>query len=87
MVGGTTEKGSALRHNPCAREKVRLEPPKLISEWDGETPISAMCSACRAMFPTLDGKEPEANKRLVESLFQKHVKAERSDQPPTGESA
>jgi len=70
-----------------ARERGRLETPKLIIEWDGETPTSAMCSTCRAIFPTLEGKEPEANRRLVESAFWEHVKAEHSDQPPPWENA
>ena len=64
-----------------------MEAPKLITEWKGDTPISAMCSACRAIFPTVEGKEPEANKRLLESSFEKHVKAEHANQPPPRESA
>jgi hypothetical protein len=39
---------SQKRAPPCAkirlaRERARLETPKLIIEWDGETPISALC--------------------------------------------
>ena len=64
-----------------------METPKLIIEWDGETPTSAMCSACRAMFPAVEGKGPETNKRLLERFFQKHVKAEHSDQRPPWENA
>jgi hypothetical protein len=63
-----------------------LETPKLIIEWDGEDPTSAMCSACRAIFPTLEEEGAEANKRLLESFFQVHVDAEHSDQPPPWET-
>ena len=69
----------------CSRG-ARLETPKLIIEWDGETPTSAMCSACRAIFPTVEGKGPEANRQRLESSFEKHVKAEHSAQPPPWQS-
>jgi hypothetical protein len=52
-----TEKRFALRQNPFARERALLESPKLIIEWDGEIPTSAMCSACRAIFPHVRGEE------------------------------
>jgi hypothetical protein len=58
-----------------------METPKLIIEWDGETPTSALCSAYRAIFPTIKWNGPEANRRLVERAFQEHVKAEHPDQP------
>ena len=64
-----------------------MEAPKLIiTERNGDTPTTAVCSACRAIFPTVEWNGPEANRRLVESAFQKHVKAEHSDQPPPRES-
>jgi len=65
-----------------------MEVPKLIlKELGGQSPTSPMCSLCRAIFPTINGKEPDANKRLLEIWFQEHVKAEHSDQPPPWESA
>jgi len=46
-----------------------METPKLIiTEWNGDAPTSAMCSACRAIFPTLNGNGSHANKRLLEFL-------------------
>ena len=30
-----------------------METPKLIIEWDGDTPTKAMCSVCRAIFRPL----------------------------------
>jgi len=54
--------------------------PKLIISGDGEAPTSAICSVCGAIFPTLKEKGADENKRLVESCFQDHVRAEHSDQ-------
>ena len=65
-----------------------METPKpklIITESDGDNPMKAMCSSCRAILPALDGKGPEANRRLIETCFQDHVKAEHSDQPPPWE--
>jgi hypothetical protein len=62
------------------------KPSLIITERSGDTPTTAMCSACRAIFPTVEGKGPEANRRLLESSFEKHVKAEHSGQPPPWES-
>ena len=89
---GITDEGAALREDPFARERALLESPKLIIEWDGDTATSATCSVCRAIFPTLEeeGAEEEgaeANRRLLERVFQVHVKAEHSDQALPWESA
>ena len=63
-----------------------MEIPKLIIEWDGEKPAKTMCSVCRAIFPTLMPNGTDSNKRLLESAFQDHVRAEHADQPPPWES-
>ena len=63
-----------------------MEIPKLIIEWDGENPTSAMCSVCRAIFPTVEWNGPDANRRLVETAFQAHVNAEHRDQPPSSKA-
>jgi len=65
-----------------------MEAPKLIvTERDCETPMAGMCSLCRAIFPAIKENGAEANKRLLESCFRDHIKAEHSDQPPPWESA
>ena len=58
-----------------------VESPRLIIEWDGENPTSAMCSVCRAIFPAVEQNGPEANIRLLESAFEWHVKAEHQSPP------
>lgn len=63
-----------------------METPNLIIERNGESPTSGMCSACRALFPTVEWNGAEANRRLVERAFQRHVEAEHSDQSPLSES-
>lgn len=64
---------------------MEIRKPNLIIEWDGDSLTKGMCSACRAVFPTLEGNGTEANKQLLESFFQVHIKAEHSDQPPPSE--
>ena len=47
-----------------------METPSLIiTAWNGDTPTKAMSSACRALFPTIEAKGAEGNKRLLESFF------------------
>ena len=53
---------------------ILMEIPQLTIEWDGDNPTKAMCSVCRAIFPTIEGKGAEANRRLVERAFEAHVK-------------
>jgi len=56
-----------------------MEAPKLIvTAYDHETPISGMCSVCRAIFPGLKGKGQDGNKRILEDCFRDHVNAEHS---------
>jgi hypothetical protein len=64
-----------------------METPKLIIEWDGENPAKTMCNICRAIFPALTPNVADSNKRILESAFQDHVRAEHSNQPPPWESA
>lgn len=64
-----------------AKREMRLETPRLIIEWNGEAPTYAMCSACRAIFPTVERNGTEANKRLLEITFERHVKAEHQSPP------
>ena len=68
-------------------QEASLESPKLIIEWDRENLTLVRCSVCRAIFPTVERREPEANKRLVEIFFQKHVKTEHSEPSAMGKGA
>jgi hypothetical protein len=63
--------------------KLVMEAPKLIiTEQDGDTPMFGMCSACRAILPTIKASGRDRNSRLLERVFAVHVKAEHSDQAP-----
>ena len=60
-----------------------MEAPMLIiKDHDGDTPMLGMCSVCRALFPTVEANGRESNNRLLERVFQEHVKAEHSDKGP-----
>jgi hypothetical protein len=63
---------------------MKVPKPKLIVEWEGETPTSGVCTVCRATFPTLNEKDNDANKQLLEGFLQERVKAEHSDRPCQG---
>ena len=60
-----------------------MDAPRLIvTEQDRDTPMFGTCSVCRAIFPTVEANGRDRNIRLLERVFQQHLKAEHSDQPP-----